>query len=108
MAAANGLMRSCGIRFPVKQPEPPVVTLQDPDFNGSRMLISRFWLSNVWEKSPRRSSSVGILSCERLPGSRRGSMSCDQKKNSLSRFWLYLNPGRRTGPPIVYVVLLYL
>jgi hypothetical protein len=63
------------------------------------------WLLKVCEKSPFRSAAVGmVLSCS-VPGSLRGSRSCEKKKNSLSRLWLKLVPGMRTGPPIVHAVL---
>ena len=65
----------------------------------------RPWLSNVCEKSPLRSRSVGIvLSCS-VPGSLRGSRSWEKKKNSLSRLRLNDTPGTITGPPNVHAVL---
>ncbi len=68
-------------------------------------MIRRPCWSNVCEKSPRRSSSVGIRRSFNPPGSVRARISCDQKKNSL--FLLRLNsvPGMSTGPPSVQAVL---
>ena len=99
-------MRFAGILLSGKQPGPPVLTLHaNPVRFGSR--IQRIWpaLLTVCEKSPARSSAVGmVLSCS-VPGSLRGRRSCEKKKNSLSRLWLKSVPGTRTGPPIVHAVL---
>ena len=103
-----GLMRFAGILLSGKQPGPPVLTLHaSPCAARIGSLIQRTWpaLLNVCEKSPARSSAVGmVLSCS-VPGSVRGSRSCEKKKNSLSRLWLKSVPGTRTGPPIVHAVL---
>src|SRR5262245_14886356 len=96
--------------LPAKQAFPtPVVTLQlPPTIDGSLMLRIRPWRSRVGASPPARPSAVGMLICDSEPGSVRGSMSCDQKKNSLSRLRLKSVIGSSTGPPSVYVVLLYL
>jgi len=98
-------MRLAGMMLPGKQAGPPVTTLHAPEASGSRMLIRRPWLSNVCEKSPLRSSAVGMVRVLSAPGSVRGSRSCDQKKNSLSRPRLKSVPGSSTGPPNVHAVL---
>ena len=91
-----------------KQPGPPVVELHaSPCAASCGSLIQSRWprLSTVCEKSPARSSAVGIvLSCS-VPGSFLGSRSCEKKKNSLSRLPLKPVPGTSTGPPIVQAVL---
>ena len=50
-------MRLAGMTLPGKHAGPPVVALQFPGSSGSRMKTRRPWLSNVCEKSPRRSSA---------------------------------------------------
>ena len=65
------------------------------------MKIILFEPSNVCEKSPARSSAVGIRRWLSVPASVRERMSCDQKKNSLLRPLLNVVPGKSTGPPSV-------
>ncbi len=69
------------------------------------MKISRFEPSTVCEKSPARSSAVGIRRWLSVPGSVRDRRSCDKKKNSLFRPLLNSVPGMSTGPPSVHAVL---
>ena len=106
MACPIGLMRSAGITLPGKQPAPPVLTLHGRFDAGSLMNCNCPWLFRVSEKSPARSLSVGMVSWRSVPGSVRGSRSCEKKKNSLSRFRLKVVPGSTTGPPRVQAVLL--
>src|SRR5574340_1663888 len=54
---------------------------------GSVMGISLPFRSMDWEKSPARSSAVGTVTLPEPP-LLIGQYSCDQKKNSLSRFLL--------------------
>ena len=62
-------------------------------------------VSNVCEKSPLRSSAVGMRRSFRPPGSVRCRMSCEKKKNSLLRPLLKSVPGISTGPPSVHASL---
>src|SRR5713226_8207467 len=103
-AWAIGSIRFGGMMLPAKHAAPPVTLLHEPDNSGSRMKTRRFRLSKVWEKSPRRYSSVGTRRWFSPPGSVRESRSWDQKKNSLFRCLLN-PPGNNTGPPSVQAPL---
>jgi hypothetical protein len=63
-----GSIRVAGMTLPGKQPGPPAVTLHAPARCGSLMNTSRPLTSRVCEKSPRRSSSVGIRYRRSGPG----------------------------------------
>src|SRR5579862_255012 len=60
------------------------------------------------EKMPLRSSAVGTRKRNGLPspGWTVGQISCEKKKNSLSRDLLKWIAGRRTGPPRLYPMVL--
>jgi hypothetical protein len=59
-ASAFGSSRFVGMMLPAKHPGPPVVTLHAPLESGSLINISRPLASKVCEKSPLRSSAVGM------------------------------------------------
>src|SRR5262249_55964180 len=100
-------MSDDGMMLFVKQAACDAV-LHVPDFAGSLIHTMLPFRSRVCEKSPARSSAVGTRWNVRLPGSCRGSRSCETKKNSLSCLLLKSVPGSITGPPSVHAVLLYL
>jgi hypothetical protein len=67
-ASAFGSSRFAGIWLFGKHPGPPVVTLHAAVELGSLMKISRPFASSVCEKSPCRSSAVGIRYSRTCPG----------------------------------------
>jgi hypothetical protein len=67
-ASAFGSKRFAGILLSGKQPAPPAVTLHAAVEFGSLMNISRPFASNVCEKSPARSSAVGMRYSRTGPG----------------------------------------
>src|SRR5207237_2824115 len=67
-ASAFGSSRLDGITLFVKQPGPPVAALHAPEASGSLMYTRRPFASRVCEKSPRRSSEVGMRYSRTCPG----------------------------------------
>ena len=90
MASPAGLIRLAGILFPGNCS--PV--------NGSVMGTCAPVVVTVWEKSPARSSAVGIVKVLSMTLLLR-SRSYEKKKNSFVRLLLKLVPGMISGPPMV-------
>src|ERR1700694_3888302 len=98
-----------GRMFPGKQPASPGTRQVAPAaiFDGSATASGLPVLSMLCEKLPVRSSAVGIvIDSAASAGWIVGQISCEKKKNSLSRCVLKSRPGMITGPPALYPTVL--
>lgn len=94
-------IRLVGILLPGKQPASPDFLQVFPWAirTGSAINTGFPFLSTLAEKSPMRSSAVGIVKCRSLPGLLEGHISWEKKKKSFSL--LVLNTfGMKIGPPM--------
>src|SRR5437016_218036 len=103
------LIMFAGILFPGKQPASPGTRQVAPAaiFDGSATAIGLPVLSRLCEKFPARSSAVGtVIDSAASAGWIVGQISCEKKKNSLSRWVVKSRPGMITGPPALYPIVL--